>query len=154
MQSVYLALSFQEAHQRAQEEIPKHFAAHDALDLQVQQQVAGESAMECRYAAEFLEDLPGEYVELGKSEMLARKLLHMQAERIEYMQEKGLLTSSEASDLEHQVYMAARRIQNAPKEIWLDERYGGATAMSGAALFPQASSVDQGFGIGGGARAD
>jgi len=118
MQTVYIALSFQEAHARAQAEVPKYFSADDALDMRVQQQVAHESSLQCRKAAELLESVSADVVELGKSEMLARKLLHLQQDRISHLKEKGLLTDGEASHMAHQVQLAASRIANMPKDVW------------------------------------
>jgi len=58
-------------------------------------------------------------VELGKSEMLARKLLHTQRESLAELREQGFLTASEASHMEHQVLEAQRHIVNAPKDSWV-----------------------------------
>merc|ERR1712048_589446 len=119
MQKVYLALCFQQAHLLAQAEVPKYFAASDEFDLQVQQQVARESVLQCRRASELLEQVPVEAVELGKSEMLARKLLHQQIEQVRHMVEKGLLTVSEAHHLEQQIQESAWKVSNMPKDTWL-----------------------------------
>jgi len=116
-QRVIIALSFQEAHARAQAEVPKYFAADDALDNQVQQQVARESSDQCRRAAQLLACIPADIVEMGKSELLARKLLHLQQDRISHVKEKGLLTASEAADMDHQIQHAREKITHLPKEM-------------------------------------
>mmetsp|Transcript_62900 Transcript_62900/g.195180 ORF Transcript_62900/g.195180 Transcript_62900/m.195180 type:complete len:279 (+) Transcript_62900:2-838(+) len=118
LQQVYVALSFQEAHARAQSEVPKYFAADDELDAQVHKQVARESSLQCSRAAELLGRLPPEAVELGKSHMLARKLLQVQLDRVGHMKEKGLLTDAEASFLQHQVKEATHRLSTAPRNGW------------------------------------
>jgi len=115
---VVMALTFQQAHRRAQEEVPHHFGHDDELDAQVQEQVAMESEEQCRASAKLLERTPPQVVELGKSEMLARKLLNMQLVEIAEMRESGLLTSPEASILERKVNFALRRIVSSPKDAW------------------------------------
>mmetsp|Transcript_252 Transcript_252/g.540 ORF Transcript_252/g.540 Transcript_252/m.540 type:complete len:934 (-) Transcript_252:70-2871(-) len=123
MRKVYVALCYQEAHLRARAEVPTFFGADSELDKRVQQKVAQESTEQCKQAAELLEVVPAESVELGKSEMLARKLLHLQMERVTHMLDKGLFTNSEANHLEHQVTQAVRDIVNLPKDTWLAVKY-------------------------------
>jgi len=149
MQKIFIALSFQEAHARAQAEVPKYFAADDALDNQVQQLVAHESSLQCRKAAELLESLPPDVVELGKSEMLARKLLHLQRDRIGHLREKGLLTDSEASLMDHSVQHAAQRIANMPKDVWATAHHSSSGSQAGGmspavlGLMPHFSANDR-----------
>merc|ERR1719221_1947064 len=100
MRKVYVALCYQDAHERARSEVPTFFGSDSELDAKVQQRVAEESLEQCKKAAELLELVPAESVELGKSEMLARKLLQLQMEHVTTMLDKGLLTNSEANVLE------------------------------------------------------
>jgi hypothetical protein len=120
MRNIYVALCFQEAHAHARMTVPHFFGTGTALDVKVQEQVAYESQVECRRAAELLEQVPAEQVELGKSEMLSRKLLQVQMEEIDSLLAKGLLKQSEADYLEYQVTTAMRKIVHSPKTSWLE----------------------------------
>lgn len=120
MRKVYACLCFQEAHSRARKEVLELFSTGDDLDERVHRLVSLESEAQCRRATELLMLLPANHVELGKSEMFARRLLHTQMENVNELQEKGLLTVSEASELEHRAHDSIRKIVNLPKKTWLD----------------------------------
>lgn len=122
MRKIYVALCFQEAHAHARLELPNFFGTDTSLDASVQEQVAYESQQECLRAAEFLQLMPEEQVELGKSEMLSRKLLQVQMEEIVDLLSKGLLKQSEADFLENQVTTAMRKIVHTPKSKWLEAK--------------------------------
>lgn len=119
MQKVYIALSFQEAHVHAESAVPEHMGSSGRWNDGITQQVCRESCEQRARAAELLEQIPKRFVELGKSEMLARKLLHTQRESLAELREQGFLTASEASHMEHQVLEAQRHIVNAPKDSWV-----------------------------------
>lgn len=119
MRKVYAVLCFQEAHTRARKEVLQLFNTGDDLDERVHRLVSLESEAECRRATELLMLLPANHVELGKSEMLARRLLHKQMESVQELEEKGLLTAAEASELEHRAHDSIRQIVNLPKKTWL-----------------------------------
>jgi len=129
MQQVYVALSFHQAHAHAEEVVPKYFRTGGQLGAQVLQRVTDESKQERAQADELLQNIPDRFIELGKSEMLARRLCHVQLKELHHMKESGLLTSSEAGQIERQVLEASRQIADAPKETWLSHG-------AGAALFP------------------
>lgn len=120
MRKVYAVLCFEEAHNRARKEVLQLFNTGDDLDRHVHRLVSLESEAQCRRATELLMLLPASYVELGKSEMFARRLLTMQMEHINELLKKGLLTGSEATELEHRAHLSMRKIVNAPKKMWLD----------------------------------
>lgn len=121
MQTVYVVLSFLEAHAYAQEEMKKYLSSRDPVATEVIERVASESEEQRQMATAMLGQLKQEYVQLGKSEMLARKLLQEQLAHVGHMEESGLLTPSEASNMTHKVLMASRKIINAPKESWLNK---------------------------------
>lgn len=124
-QRVYICLCFQEAHARAQAEVAKFLPSEGNLDRRVQQLISTESQQQCRRAQEILDQIPADVVEFGKSEMLARKLLQLQQGQIHSLKEKGLLTESEASHMDHYVHQAMAKIANMPRESW------GALAVAG-----------------------
>jgi len=127
LQKIQLLLSFLEAHQNAQHEVPKYFATEASAEMrEVESKVRKESIAQCQSAKEMLREHSQELQDLAKSEMLARKVLHIQAKEIAEMQEKGVITASEANDFKHQIYDAASDIRNKPSSTWLDERFGGA----------------------------
>jgi hypothetical protein len=118
---VYAVLSFQDAHHHAQAQIPQYCGTEDPLDVRVHNQIREESTAQCARATELLQRLPQQDVEVGKSEMLARKLLHSQIRHLNEMREKGVLTSVEAGHLEGRCLASLRRIGAVPKATWLDE---------------------------------
>jgi len=113
------ALSFQDAHHRAQREVPKYIGSGERFDDEVEAQIARESSEQCELAEKMLGMLPKEQVEVAKSKMLARKLLSQQLERISFMSEKGLLTESEASHMEQNVNEAIRKLVQSDSGRWL-----------------------------------
>lgn len=118
---VYAVLSFQDAHLHAQAQVPQYCGTEDPLDVRVHKQVREESVAQCARATALLQRLPQQDVEVGKSEMLARKLLHSQIRHLREMKEKGVLTSVEAGHLEGRCLASLRRIGLASKAAWLDE---------------------------------
>jgi NhaP-type Na+/H+ or K+/H+ antiporter len=126
MFKVYAILCFMEAHARARQEVPTFFGKDTALDTTVQEVVARESEQETQKAAELLAQLPRGAVQMGKSELLSRKLLNDEMGSIGNMLDKGLLSRSEANHLEHKVTKALRRIFKTPKRQWASALEGGA----------------------------
>eukprot|EP00439_Symbiodinium_sp_Y106_P002991 s186_g1.t1 len=106
MQKSYCVLSFLEAHRQAREDLPRFFH-NDSVE--VQDLVAAESTAEALEATRLLQGLPSDLVTLARTEMLARKLLQEQLDEVAELKERGLLTSSDASKLDHGVQ--ARRWQ-------------------------------------------
>jgi len=127
MQKVYCILSFMHAHQEAQREVPLFF---DASSSQVQDTVAGESKAQTDEAKHFLDKIPADMVKLGKTEMLARKLLHNQLSEVDKLKERGLLASADASKLEHGVQAALLKLLHCPKEEWLSNKPAQSTLAS------------------------
>jgi hypothetical protein len=119
MQIVYTALSFVHAHQHAMQEIPKFFGPTGAVDQYVQDTIAQESREQCQRAVALIKGLDKEWVELGRSEMLARRLLCFQLREFGEMKENGYLSSSEAGHYEHELHEAQRKINYSSKAEWL-----------------------------------
>jgi len=137
---VIAILCFQGAHAQAQVSVPAHFGQDEAMDVLVQQQVARESQVQCRRAGEMLDrDLSRDVVEVCKSEMLARKLLQMQGKQVDELKEMGLLTSSEADHLLHQVEVALRILVKQSKSTWLNFRDNGSLPSA----FPPSGNLQQ-----------
>lgn len=131
MQEVYVVLSFQEAHMYAQEEVKKYLSTRDPVAIEVMQRVASESEDQLQRASALLGELSQDSVELGRSEMLARKLLHQQLSHVEHMEESGLLTPSEASSMQQKTLATSRKIVNAPKDSWMNKPAARISATSG-----------------------
>jgi len=115
---IYATLCYREAHTEAREEFPKLFGNTSPMDAKVMKQLMEESEKQCRLAHDLLKLLPLDAVEVGRSEMLARKLLQTQSRDISYMKEQGLLTSTEANKLSSEVQKAIRRIVDQPNDAW------------------------------------
>jgi len=132
----YVALSFVAAHKRALEELPEYFeedssreesqSAEDYERLRREDEllklavahVKWESRRQCIRAEDVLVKLEDD-AEVAESEMLARKLLHLQTHRIEELTEKGVLTHKEGVHLEGEVHDALRRIVREPRSVWI-----------------------------------
>ncbi|CAE7360853.1 NHX7 [Symbiodinium natans] len=119
MQKSYCVLSFLEAHRQAREELPRFFH-NDSLE--VQDLVAAESTAEVLEATKLLQGLPADVVTLARTEMLARKLLQEQLEEVAELKERGLLTSSDASKLDHRVQDSLLKLLRQPKDQWLQSK--------------------------------
>jgi NhaP-type Na+/H+ or K+/H+ antiporter len=138
MQLVYSALVFIDAHCHAMELIPKYFASKDgaptspgvgknpgalrfdsATDKYIQDTIVKESMEQCNLAISLLESVDKGLVELGRSEMLARRLLIFQIKEVGEMKEKGLLTANEAAHFEHDLNEAQRKLNYGSKSEWL-----------------------------------
>jgi len=120
IQIIYACLSFLDAHHKAQEEVP-HFFRSDDEDPQiarVEQYVHTESMRECQRAHQRLQLLPGDKVTIAKSKMLARRLLNLQIDEVQFLKNKGVVADMEAGQLEHHVYAAIRRLIYAPLKTW------------------------------------
>jgi NhaP-type Na+/H+ or K+/H+ antiporter len=122
MMSVFVALSYIEAHTFAQEELidrmPKRLGRSDKLDVIVQNRVVKESVDQRQEAQKFVGLLPSDFVELGKSEMLARRLLHQQVTEVQQKKEMGFLSSKEADHLCEPCHEALRNIAHKPMRSW------------------------------------
>jgi len=110
MWKVYAALSFMEAHGAAQAQVPSYFDGDSVLGSRVQEQVSRESAVQCEKAAATLRSVPEELVELGKSRMLAGKMLQLQSEKLHALHEDGILHERGFSDLVHHVHVVQREV--------------------------------------------
>jgi len=120
MMTVFIALSYVEAHTFAQEEIQHSLGRDDALDVKVQQKVVEESNKQREMAMKFISHIPHEFVELGKSEMLARRLLRQHMHEVDEKQECGFLTKTEAEHLNEPCLEALRNIEDLPMQSWKD----------------------------------
>lgn len=122
---IYGCLSFLDAHHRAQEEVPAYFQSasgvNEALLVQVEQQINIESTQECQRALQQLQALPVEKVTLAKSKMLARRLLNLQIDEVQFLKSKGVIAEMEASELEHNVHEAIRHLLSTPPHVWLQK---------------------------------
>jgi len=121
VRKVYAAVCFIDAHAHAQHELPEHYGGEDTLEKEVQKKIIAESQQQCAQAKELLDSMPPQYVELARSEMLARRILHSQIHRVHHVLEQGILTSKEAGNLEREADEAVRRIVNLPKDVWLQQ---------------------------------
>lgn len=119
MKKVYCILSFLHAHQKAQKEVPQFF---DARNSQVQDIVAKESKAQTDEARRLLDQIPADMVELGRTEMLARKLLHSQLSEVDKFKERGLLAAADASKLEHGVQATLLKLLHRSKEEWFSKK--------------------------------
>jgi len=118
MMTVFVALSYIEAHTWVQEEIPQSLGRDDAVGLRVQKQVIHESTLQRTKALNFISTLPPEFVELGKSEMLARRLLRQHISEVEHKKEAGFLTQAEATYLVETSHKALDNIVEMPQKHW------------------------------------
>lgn len=119
VRKVYAAVCFMDAHAHAQHELLEHYGGEDTLEKEVQKKVISESQQQSAQAKQLLDSVSPQYVELAKSEMLARRILHSQIHRVHHVLETGILTASEAGNLEREADEAVRRIVNLPKDVWL-----------------------------------
>lgn len=119
MQKSYCVLSFLEAHRQAREDLPRFFH-NDSVE--VQDLVAAESTAEALEATRLLQGLPSDLVTLARTEMLARKLLQEQLDEVAELKERGLLTSSDASKLDHRVQSSLLKLLRQPKSQWLQSK--------------------------------
>jgi NhaP-type Na+/H+ or K+/H+ antiporter len=111
VQIVFVVLCFLDAHIHAMREIPKYFGSNDGdIDQYVQDTIAQESRQQCQRAVAVVEGLDKKLVELGRSEMLARRLVCFQLAEVDEMKEKGYLSAKEAGDYEHELHHALRNI--------------------------------------------
>jgi len=113
MWKVYAALSFIEAHHAAQSQVPEHFGKDSVMTLRVQEQVNRESNVQCEKASALLKTIPKELVELGKSRMVAGKLLQLQLEKVNSLQEEGVLHERGATHLAHHIHEVQREVVGA-----------------------------------------
>merc|ERR1719436_1610300 len=60
--------------------------------------------------AAFIETVPEDMVALAQTKMLARKLLQFQTQTVTDLAERGLITDTNASELEHQFHTSKREI--------------------------------------------
>lgn len=109
------ALSFQEAHKRARDEVPGYFddSMSDDLDRQVKETVGQESLQSCQEADRLLEGVDKEAVSFGRSRMLAQKLLRLQLAEVQKLQHQGVLNNSEGHHLEESIHEGLLRIVKA-----------------------------------------
>mmetsp|Transcript_2828 Transcript_2828/g.6619 ORF Transcript_2828/g.6619 Transcript_2828/m.6619 type:complete len:881 (-) Transcript_2828:125-2767(-) len=110
MWKVYAALSFIEAHKAAETKVPHYFDGESVLSSRVQDQVNRESNVQCDKAKALLKNIPDELIELGKSRMLAGKMLQLQLEKVNDMHEEGILHSQGAGKLSHHIHEVQREI--------------------------------------------
>jgi len=127
----YVALAFVAAHKRALIELPQHLVGtssqgdhDDQMLVLAVAYVKWESMRECMKAEEILDRLE-EDAEVAESQMLARKLLHMQLHRIEQLGKKGVLTHKEGVQLETHVHNALRTIVRERRAKWMDLIHAG-----------------------------
>merc|ERR1719277_2707744 len=60
--------------------------------------------------AAFIESVPEDMVTLAQTKMLARKLLQFQTQTVTDLAERGLITDTNASELEHQFKTSKRNV--------------------------------------------
>jgi len=108
---VYASLAYMKAHQAVRREVHKNLPLDSVLDATVQDEVHRESAEQEGKAFNFLNSLPRDAVEHGKSRMLAGRLLHMQIEDVRQLQADGFLSDKGASHILHEVQEAQRENQ-------------------------------------------
>jgi hypothetical protein len=120
MMTVFVALSYIEAHTFAQNAIPESLGRDDAVGVRVLKQVIQESSLQVQKASTYIENLPPEFVEMSKSEMLARRLLRQHIAEVQHKQEGGFLTSKEAETLCAPCHHALRDIADMPMNFWRD----------------------------------
>jgi len=118
MMTVFVALSYIEAHTWVQEEIPQSLGRDDAVGLRVQKQVVHESNLQRQKALNFIGGLPPEFVVLAKSEMLARRLLRQHISEVQHKKEAGFLTQAEATYLVGTSHHALDNIVEMPQKFW------------------------------------
>jgi len=117
MQKVYCVTCFLRAHEKAREELPRFFKG---TSLTVQQLVDKESKAQCQEAEKLLASLPADSVELGRTQMAARKILNHNLQEVEHLKERGMVAASEAAKLSHDVHNALRDLLSRKNSEWLD----------------------------------
>lgn len=110
MWKVYAALSFVEAHRAAQTQVPAYFGNDSVLSPRVQEQVNRESTVQCEKAVALLKTIPEELIGLGKSRMLAGKMLQLQLEKVNTLHEEGILHGHGATQLSHHIHEVQREV--------------------------------------------
>merc|ERR1719436_2225165 len=60
--------------------------------------------------AAFIESVPEDMVTLAQTKMLARKLLQFQTQTVTDLAERGLITDTNASELEYQLHKSKRKL--------------------------------------------
>jgi len=90
------------------QQVPANLPKHGVLSASVQDTVHLESIAQERKAERFLNTLPHEAVEHGKTRMLAGKLLHMQIEDVQKLQSDGFLSDKGAAHILHSVHESQR----------------------------------------------
>merc|ERR1740117_2576750 len=90
-----VTLCFMEAHARARRSMPEICVLHGAVDQEVHDEVLKESEQSSKLAADYLATIDASTVELAKSEMLSRRLLKLQIEKVDNLQNKGVLLATE-----------------------------------------------------------
>lgn len=109
MWKVYASVSFIEAHKAAQKEVASYFG-DSVLGKTIQEQVNKESTVQCDQAEAVLRRLPEDAVKVGKSRMLAGRLLQLQLEQVKQLKEEGMLTEKAASRITHRINEQRRNV--------------------------------------------
>jgi NhaP-type Na+/H+ or K+/H+ antiporter len=120
MMAVFVALSYLEAHAFAQEQIQLSLGRDDDVGVRVRKQVIHESTLQRQQALEFVAQQPPEFVELSKSEMLARRLLRKYIHEVVEKKESGFLSKGEADHLCDESHEALREIAHLSTTSWKD----------------------------------
>lgn len=114
---VYAALSFVQAHQLTQREVPQYFNGGTATDAHVVQLVHQESEEQCARARSFLHNVqvqevgnPGNVVALTKCKMLARRLLQSRMDEYGELRRRGIVSESNFQALAEDVLAEVQRL--------------------------------------------
>jgi len=105
---VYASLSYIKAHQEVRKHVHENLPGDSVLSNEVQEAVHKESMAQEGKANQFLNMLPPEAVEHGKSRMLAGRLLHMQVEEVQKWKNNGFLSDKGADHILHMVRESQR----------------------------------------------
>eukprot|EP00927_Polykrikos_kofoidii_P017109 TRINITY_DN17769_c0_g3_i2.p1 TRINITY_DN17769_c0_g3~~TRINITY_DN17769_c0_g3_i2.p1 ORF type:complete len:1276 (-),score=313.83 TRINITY_DN17769_c0_g3_i2:105-3932(-) len=116
---VTTVLCYMASHANARTEISKLFGKNqNDVAKRIYKKVCDESEQQCKKAEAMLSQIPAEEVELGKTKMLARRLLTLEKQRLGLVQEKGLITSNEAETLAAPSVAALRRMLTEKDTVW------------------------------------
>mmetsp|Transcript_114557 Transcript_114557/g.244383 ORF Transcript_114557/g.244383 Transcript_114557/m.244383 type:complete len:949 (+) Transcript_114557:177-3023(+) len=105
------ALAFMHAHEQALEEM-KSFRREGTGETPEEAMLIREVEEQNSAAAAFVETMPVDIVTLAQTKMLARTLLQYQTDAISELAERGLITDTNAGELEHQLHTSKRNLMS------------------------------------------
>mmetsp|Transcript_126359 Transcript_126359/g.252510 ORF Transcript_126359/g.252510 Transcript_126359/m.252510 type:complete len:876 (-) Transcript_126359:73-2700(-) len=105
---VFASLSYIRAHQAVRDIVPHSLPKDSVLDADVQDAVHKESDAQVKKAFEYLQCLPDDAIEHGKSRMLAGRLLQLQVEDVQKLKSDGFLSDKGAARILHSVQETQR----------------------------------------------